>query len=395
MQRRTFLAATSAAMLFPLGAHAANPSMRVAVIGHTGRGNYGHGLNTMWQKIDDAQIVAVADADPRGLSLATKRLGLAHGFDDYRKMLPEVRPDIVAVCPRHADQHHDMILAAIHAGAKGIYCEKPFVRTPAEADAILAAAEKQGTKIAVAHRNRYHPALAHIDALIESGKLGKILELRGKGKGDRRGGGEDLWVLGSHVLNLFCYFGGGKPKSCSAMMLQDGRLVTAGDVHDGAEGLGPLAGNEVHARYLMDNGLVAYYESIANDGTNGSGYCFEIIGSQGTVTWHIDRDPVAHFTPGNPFDPALAPRQWIPITSAGVGKPETDKPLIQSVHNHVRAGNDLIAAMAEDRAPVCDIHEGAATVEMICGVFDSHRQGGKSVSFPLVERSNALSKMKS
>ena len=393
MKRRTFLAASSAALLTPAVAHAIVPPRPVAVIGHTGRGNYGHGLDTMWLKIDEAKVVAVADADPRGLSLATKRLEGAKGFADYQVMLDEVKPEYVSVCPRHPDQHFKMVLAAIESGAKGIYCEKPFVRTPAEADALIVAAKKHGTKVAVAHRNRYHPALRHIDELIESGQMGKILELRGKGKGDRRGGGEDLWVLGSHILNLFCYFGGGKPRSCSGMLLQDGQLVTAKDVKPGAEGLGPLAGNEVHARYVMDNGLVAYYESIANDGTSPDGYCFQIIGSKGTVTWHIDRDPVAHFVPGNPYDPANSPRKWIPITSQGVGKDETSPMAIQQVYNHVAAGFDLISSVVANSSPECDIHEAAWTVEMICGVFESHRQEGKIVEFPLPERGNALTRL--
>jgi hypothetical protein len=33
---------------------------RVAVIGRTGRGNYGHGLDVVWRQVDNVQIVAVA-----------------------------------------------------------------------------------------------------------------------------------------------------------------------------------------------------------------------------------------------------------------------------------------------------------------------------------------------
>ena len=69
------------------------------------------------------------------------------------------------------------------------------VREPAEADELIAACDKHGAKIAVAHRNRYHPALKQIDQLLESGQLGRLLEIRGRGKGDRRGGGEDLEVV--------------------------------------------------------------------------------------------------------------------------------------------------------------------------------------------------------
>ena len=47
---------------------------RVAVIGSSGRGNYGHGMDTVWQHITQAKIVAVADDQPEGLAKAMERL---------------------------------------------------------------------------------------------------------------------------------------------------------------------------------------------------------------------------------------------------------------------------------------------------------------------------------
>lgn len=393
MNRRSFLAASAFAaasapslLAAPAGKH------RVAVIGHTGRGNFGHGLDTVWLKIPETQIVAVADADEAGLKKELVKLKADQGFTDYRKMLAKVRPDFVAVCPRHAGQHHDMALAAIETGAKGVYIEKPFCRTPAEADSLTAASRKHGAKIAIAHRNRYHPALQVIDKLIADGGIGKLLEIRGRGKGDRRGGDEDLWVLGSHVLNLICYFGG-IPKSCSSVMLKDGRRVTKADVKDGAEGLGPLAANELHARYEMSRGAFATFDSIANDGTKGAGFGLQLVGSEGIVNIQCDRKPVAHLIPGNPFQPTDKPRPWIPINTSGVGVTENQPEVVDQVHNHVIPARDLIDAVTKDRKPLCDANDGALTVEMICGVFESHRQGGRAVALPLAERGNALMKL--
>ena len=393
MHRRTFLGATSASLAFPLLAHsAAAQKLRVAVIGHTGRGNYGHGLDRVWLQIPETEIVAVADPDAKGLAEARKRLKAELGFEDYRAMVKNVKPDIVAVCPRHPDQHRDMIVASIEAGAKGIYVEKPFCRTPGEADQIIAAAEKHQAKVAIAHRNRYHPTLQAIDQLIADGGMGKVLEIRGRGKGDRRGGGEDLWVLGSHTLNLIHYFGG-KPLTCSAVMKQDGRRVTKADVKDGNEALGPLAGNEIHARFDMERGMVAYFDSIANDDTRNHGFGLQIIGSKGIVSIRCDRHPLAHFVPGNPFEPTSQPRPWVPISSAGVGKPEPRDDLTEMVSHHGAPARDLIASMRSDRQPLCSAYEGAVILEMICGVFESHRQGSRAVKLPLKERENPLSQL--
>lgn len=369
-------------------------TLRVGVIGHTGRGNFGHGLDTVWLKIPGTKIVGVSDGDAEGLKKELKKLDVeeASGFTDYRKMLAETKPEFVSVCPRHVDQHREMCLAAIEAGAKGIYVEKPFLQTPKDCDEVLAAAEKAGTKIAVAHRNRYHPALQVIDEFIADGKLGKLLEIRGRGKGDRRGGAEDLWVLGTHVHNLVHYFGG-RALSCSAVMLNEGKLVTKADVRpEGSEGLGALAGDELHARYVLENGLVVTFDSIANDDASGQGFGLFLVGSKGLINIQIDRDPVAHFLPGNPFQPTADPKAWQPITTAGVGKKETNPEGVAEVHNHVAAIRDLVAAVKEggDRQPLCSGRDAAHTVEMCCAVFESHRQNGKAVAIPLEQRENAL-----
>ena len=48
---------------------------RVGVIGSTGRGNYGHGLDTVWREFPKTKVVAVVDDNRDGLAKAVKRLG--------------------------------------------------------------------------------------------------------------------------------------------------------------------------------------------------------------------------------------------------------------------------------------------------------------------------------
>jgi len=63
--------------------------MRVAVIGRTGRGDYGHAIDELWVDIPGTKLVAVADDDAAGLAKAVGRLGLdaAAGHRDWRAML--------------------------------------------------------------------------------------------------------------------------------------------------------------------------------------------------------------------------------------------------------------------------------------------------------------------
>ena len=99
-----------------LAAQAAERPLTVGVIGHTGQGNYGHGEDTVWLKIPQTKIVAVADADPKGLADAAQRLGGVKAYADYKVMLAEAKPDIAAICARHIHEHRDMIVAAVGAG---------------------------------------------------------------------------------------------------------------------------------------------------------------------------------------------------------------------------------------------------------------------------------------
>lgn len=391
MNRRTFLLTSSVAMLGSRLPAAHHKPRTVAVIGHTGRGNYGHGLDVVWRKIPGVEIVGVADPDEQGLQKALTRLETDNGFKDYREMLKKTRPEFVSVAPRQPDQHAAMALAAIEAGAKGIYVEKPFCRSPKEGDRIIEAADRAGAKVAVAHRNRYNPVLPVIKNLIEEGAIGRLLEMQGYGKGDRRGGGEDLWVLGGHVFNLFQYFGG-EPRSGSAMVLQDGKLATRNDVVEGNENLGLLAGNEIHARWLLSSGLTCTYQTFTHDGSEGKGYSAHLVGTQGTITIKIDGDPLAWHSPGSTANPESRQHARIPISTAGPGKPEPRPGAIAKVHNHVLPILDLIEAVDQNRQPLCDARQGALAVEMVCSVFESHRRNGAMVSFPLAERANPLSK---
>src|SRR6266581_1470486 len=154
---------------------------RVAVIGRTGRGNYGHGLDVVWRQLDNVQIVAVADDNEPGRAAAQKRLGAKNAYADFRDMLNKERPHIVSVADRHLDQHRDMVIACAEAGAS-IFLEKPLCRTLAEADEMIAACEKHHVKVAIAHQTRYSPRAERVKELIAAGKLGEILELRGRGK---------------------------------------------------------------------------------------------------------------------------------------------------------------------------------------------------------------------
>jgi predicted dehydrogenase len=359
---------------------------RIGVIGHTGRGDYGHGIDVVWKEIPNAKIVAVADADPNGLAAAAKRLSVEQTFRDYREMLDRVKPDIVSICPRWIDQHRDMVVAAAERGIH-MYMEKPLCRTLEEADEMVAACERTHARLAVAHQTHYSPRLEVIKQLIADGKLGRVLEFRGRGKEDPRGGGEDLWVLGSHIMDLIRYFGG-EPQWCFASVSQGGKPIAAADVKPGNEGIGPLAGDAVQAMYGMPKAATAYFGTHRNAAGKGSRFGLQIFGSGGVVEILTGYLPSVQYLDDPSWSPGRSKAQWQEVTSAGIGKPEPlsggDIPA-----GNVAAVKDLIAAIEENRQPNCNVYEARGATEMIVACFESQRVG-KPVGMPLVNRKNPL-----
>jgi predicted dehydrogenase len=368
---------------------------RVAVIGRTRRGDYGHGLDVVWRAFDNVQVVAVADDDAQGRAAAQKRLGARNAYADYRQMLQKERPDIVSVAPRWLDCHRDMVVACAEARAS-VFMEKPMCRTLAEADEMVAACERHHVKLAIAHQTRYSPRLERVRELIGSPRFGEVLELRGRGKEDRRGGGEDLMVLGTHIMDLM-RFVAGDARWCygRVSVTENGALrpVARADVRDGAEGIGPLAGDNITASYGFDRGAVGHFAT--HRATRAAGerdrFGLTICGSKGIIQLTTGSLPAAYFLPDPSWFPGRSRAAWQEITSAGIGKPETLKDGGLGQGNEWIA-RDLMEAIERDRQPRGSMYDGRAALEMILAVYESHRTRGP-VDLPLRNRRHPLSSL--
>jgi predicted dehydrogenase len=359
---------------------------RVGIIGRTGKGNYGHGLDTVWKDNSQVEVVAVADENEPGRAAALKRTGAQTPYADYRRMLAQEKLDIVAVCPRWLDQHRNMVLACAEQGCH-VYMEKPFCRTLAEADEMVRAFEMRHLKLAIAHVNRYTPQLGIVRNLIEDGVIGDVLEVRARGKEDaRRGGGEDLWVLGTHMLDLARALAG-DVESCFATVRSGGRSIRAEDVQEGNEGIGPLAGDAIDAVYRFRSGVTGHFASHRGQSGNPSRFGLRIFGSRGIVEFQSGYRKTAYLLRDGSWSPGRSGAKWQTISSAGVDKPEPKAS--GHVGGNADAVADLLTSIEQDRQPISSMYDARAATEMIVSVFESQRQS-RPVSFPLENRDNPL-----
>lgn len=362
--------------------HVFNPPYRTAVIGRTGRGDYGHGLDVAVTGQPKLQVVAVADDDPAGRGRAARRLGVERAYADYREMLEREKPRFVVVAPRWLDGHKDMIVACAERGVLGIFCEKPLAPDLAACDAIVAACERSHVKLAMAFQTRYSPRYERIKAMIAEGAMGELLELRGRGKEDRRGGGEDLMVLGVHILDL-CHDLLGEPAWCFARVSDQGRPVGRADVRDGAEGIGPLAGDRVDAMFGFRGGPAVAHFATARPKEPGRRFGLTICGSKGCIWMSTGWNTPAYYL-ADPTWTGAGPATWAPVVSPGEERADA------SGATGVAAGNraivaDLIRAVETDAQPRTHVRAARTAIEMILACYASHGRGGV-VSLPLAER---------
>ena len=370
--------------------------LRVVAIGRTGRGDWGHAIDQLWGGIEGAELVAVADESEEGLAKAIERNKLdasrpGVAYRDWKAILAAAKPDIVAICMRQIDCHAEMAIAAAEAGVKGIFMEKPFVRTLAEAEAVIAACTKSNTKLSLAYVNRHAPAYAAARDLIEDGRIGKVLELRGRGKEDARGGGEDLIVLGCHILDMMVDLGGA-PQWCEAAVSQGGRPIARADATAGPEGIGPIAGDSITAMFGLADGPTGFFASTRDAGLKQPNFGLTVVGTKGAIHIRPDHVPQAYLREA-PLWRVDKDFPWKPIGAEGVESPPVNASEVDRAAERAGWGRfaaaDLIDAIAEDREPETGMYAGRTVLEMTTAVYASAVSGVR-VTWPLATRVNPL-----
>lgn len=129
--------------------------------------------------VPPVRMQTLVGRDAARTAAAARRLGWAESATDYREVLSRDDIDIVDICtPGNA--HAEITIAALEAG-KHVLVEKPLANTVAEAEAMAAAAtvaQKNGVRSMVGFTYRRVPALAYARTLIQSGRLGRIRQVR-------------------------------------------------------------------------------------------------------------------------------------------------------------------------------------------------------------------------
>lgn len=185
-------------------------------IGIAGLGYWGSNIARNLAAMPDCELAWCCDTDPGRLERMRGAFPGARFSADVGEMLADESVAAVAVAtpvPTHAPLA-ELVLAA------GRHC---FVEKPLACDAVSAArlvelAADRDRVLMVGHLLAYHPALATLRELCDSGELGEICYVYSQrlNLGRLRADENALWSLGAHDVSAILTFTGELPVNVSA-----------------------------------------------------------------------------------------------------------------------------------------------------------------------------------
>ena len=135
--------------------------------------SYAH-ARAMRQMSADIQLVAAASRKEKNIADFVAEFPGIQGYQDYRVMLAQEHPEFVSVCAFPPDRE-TMVQAALDAGAKWIWVEKPFAVSAGAARRMLKAAEAQGARLFVNFQRRFGLPFQWVKEAVANGRIGKLI----------------------------------------------------------------------------------------------------------------------------------------------------------------------------------------------------------------------------
>jgi phthalate 4,5-cis-dihydrodiol dehydrogenase len=190
-------------------------------------------------RMPEMELAAGADIRPDALGeFAAKHAGRT--YSSVEAMCASGEIDAVWIATPNVCHAEHTVMAAEHG--LHVIVEKPMAVSLAEADAMIAAAGRNGVKLVQGHSKIYGPPIRKMREIVESGRLGRVIQIntwnsndwlqrpRLASEVDTSIGGGVCFRQGPHQVDIVRYVGGGKVRSVRASTGRaDGNFATEGD----------------------------------------------------------------------------------------------------------------------------------------------------------------------
>lgn len=147
--------------------------LRIAILGQgrSGRDIHGDCLKNMQ---DSYKVVAIVDPLEHRRKRAEEEWG-CETFESHHSLLGRKDIDLVVnATPSHL---HVPITLDLLKGGLNVLCDKPFARTVPEVDNMINAAKENGKLLVIFQQSRFAPYFQQVKKVIESGVLGRIVQI--------------------------------------------------------------------------------------------------------------------------------------------------------------------------------------------------------------------------
>lgn len=349
-----------------------------------------HGTHLMFTGLPDVEVII---ADPNPNPPDSIRIGAVLHYLSWQEMLEKETLDAVVVCSRLPVDHYVPLKAALERGLH-VFCEKPVSSELSEIDELCSLAEKNHCLAGVAHLARYSKVFCTIKRCIDAGMIGTPLTFYGRGKEDERGGGEDLLVLGTHILDIGCMLFG-MPESLFAEVYQSGRPLRHGDLLPVSEPIGLVAGDNIFAHFHFPNMVDGIFQSrrgLYSGKQVRMGVT--VVGTDGMLSMRYDNDRFVRLShsPYPPEDAAVyevIPFNDVPKISGAKLLNYQDFAFWYFAEANREAGRNFLAAMDGKEPLACTFADARNVLELINGIYFSALENRKII-LPLTNRINPL-----
>ncbi len=148
--------------------------MKVAIIGQGRSGRDIHGLFYKSEQNDFVEVKAVVDADSQRRERALSEYPGCEVYECYEDLFGK-EFDLV-VNASYSENHYPITKVLLEHGFN-VLCEKPFARTVYECNDLIRIAKKNNCILSVFHQSNTSPFIEEVKKVIESKKIGDILQI--------------------------------------------------------------------------------------------------------------------------------------------------------------------------------------------------------------------------
>ncbi len=183
--------------------------MRELVLAQVGLGPWGSNLARNFNELTRLRWVCDESADQ--LERIRTRYPSSNLTDRFEDVLEDPDVDAVVVAtpvPTHAGLTRRALLAGKH-----VFVEKPMALTATDAEELVTLADERDLVLMPGHLLLYHPGVAKLKEIVDSGELGRVLYVYGNRQnlGTIRRDENALWSLGVHDLSVILHLLGEAP----------------------------------------------------------------------------------------------------------------------------------------------------------------------------------------